>query len=53
MYGTYINPGVHGYVDGVHLTGTVLGDTSRLDDLLIDTADASAVVGQLQITGSG
>ena len=52
MYGTYINPGVHGYVDGVHLTGTVLGDTSRLGDLLIDTADASAVVGQLQITGS-
>ena len=52
MYGTYINPRAHGYVDGIHFTGTVLGDTSRLGDLLIDTADASATVGQLQITGS-
>ena len=51
-YGTYINPGSDQYVDGCFFTGTVLGDSSANGDLLIDTAASSAIVGQIQITGS-
>ena len=51
-YGTKVIPGANQAVIWNYFTGTDVGDTSSVNDLLIDTAASSALVNGLQFTGS-
>jgi hypothetical protein len=52
LHGTYLFPGANQAVNGFFFNSTIPGDSSKVNDLLIDTAAATGTVAQGKIVGS-